>query len=63
MSGIQILNVSAHGLEQLGEETLESELKIVFSRKGFDGTAGGCPSPIRNAAVRQFAVSVSCVVK
>jgi Nucleotide modification associated domain 3 len=22
------------------------ELKIIFSRKGFDGTAGGCPSPI-----------------
>jgi hypothetical protein len=23
-----------------------TELKIIFSRKGFDGTAGGCPSPI-----------------
>jgi hypothetical protein len=27
-------------------EAITLRMKIIFSRKGFDGTAGGCPSPI-----------------
>ncbi len=31
-------------------------MKVIFSRKGFDGTAGGCPSPIINDQLISFPI-------
>lgn len=40
-AALKVLNLYRYGCEVAG-----ADLKIIFSRKGFDSGAGGCPSPI-----------------